>query len=318
MYDITALGELLIDFTPAGKSENGEPLFEQNPGGAPCNMLAMATKLGAKTAFIGKVGNDTFGKNLHKTISDLGIEASGLCMDSKANTSLAFVHLADNGERDFTFYRNPGADELLTSEELNVELLENTKIFHFGTISCTRDPSRQATYTALNIAKSHGSLISFDPNLRRNLWDNLDMAKEQMLYGFKNCDILKISEDELEFSMGTSDPLEGSEKLWGKYGIKLIFVTMGENGSFCRCGGSLTTTQPAFPIKTIDTTGAGDTFFGCCVQKVLEAGIDNINKDSLDNTLLFANAAASIVASRKGALKRMPSLNEIQEVLQKR
>lgn len=203
--DVVALGELLIDFTECGDSERGNPIPEANPGGAPCNVLAMLNKLGKKTAFIGKVGNDTFGKMLAKTVSDSGTDISNLLYDEKVPTTLAFVHTLADGEREFSFYREPGADMMLKKSDVNEELLNSTKIFHFGTLSSTHENPREATRYAIDTAKQAGALISFDPNLREPLWNDLNDARHEIEYGLSKCDILKISDNELEFVTGVSD-----------------------------------------------------------------------------------------------------------------
>lgn len=208
-YDVVALGELLIDFTQNGISEQGNPLFEANPGGAPCNVLAMVSKLGHKTAFVGKVGKDSFGKQLKDTLEEVGIDATNLTMDEEVHTTLALVHTFADGDRDFAFYRNPGADMMLTEKEIPEELIQNSKIFHFGTLSMTHEGVRAATKKALDIAKKEGCVISFDPNLRPPLWDSLDSAKEQVLYGLQFCDILKISDNEIQWLTGKEDYTDG-------------------------------------------------------------------------------------------------------------
>ena len=204
-YDVVALGELLIDFTENGLSGQGNPLLEANPGGAPCNVLAMLNRLGKKTAFIGKVGNDQFGKMLKEVVEESGTDVSGLAMDEQVHTTLAFVHTFPDGDREFSFYRNPGADMMLTKEEVDPEIIKNARIFHFGTLSSTHAGVREATRYAIDVAKENGLLVSFDPNLREPLWDSLDQAKEEILYGMSKCDILKISDNEMEFMTGTTD-----------------------------------------------------------------------------------------------------------------
>ena len=229
--DVVALGELLIDFTENGISSQGNPLFEANPGGAPCNVLAMLTKLGHKTAFIGKVGNDFFGKQLEQTIMEVGIDASGLQKDDDVHTTLALVHTYPDGDRDFSFYRNPGADMMLTEEEVPEELIKGTRIFHFGTLSMTHEGVRNATKKALRAAKEAGAVISFDPNLREPLWNSLDEAKEQVLYGLGQCDILKISDNEIQWLTGEEDFTKGVHWILERYHIPLILVSMGREGS---------------------------------------------------------------------------------------
>ena len=202
VYDVTAMGEMLIDFTLNGQSDQGNNLFEACPGGAPCNVLAMLNKLGRKTAFIGKVGEDQFGRLLRDTIDELGIETKGLLLDREIHTTLAFVHTFPDGDREFSFYRKPGADMMLSEEEVDYELIRQSKVFHFGTLSMTDEPVRSATKKALETAKASGCLITFDPNLRPPLWDSLDTAKEMMEYGFRYCDMLKISDNEIQFVTG--------------------------------------------------------------------------------------------------------------------
>ena len=205
--DVVALGELLIDFTENGKSKQGNPLLEANPGGAPCNVLSMLQSYGKSTAFIGKVGNDNFGHMLADTVKEIGIDISNLCFDDEVHTTLAFVHTYEDGDRDFSFYRNPGADVMLRPEEVKSSLIEDAKIFHFGTLSMTHKTSEEATRYAIEKAKEHGCIISFDPNLRPPLWSSLNIAKEKMDFGFRKCDILKISDDEVTFFTGESDVL---------------------------------------------------------------------------------------------------------------
>ena len=212
-FDVTALGELLIDFTENGKSSQGNPLFEANPGGAPCNVLSMLSKLGHKTAFIGKVGKDFFGEQLKSAITEVGIDPSYLCMDEEIHTTLAMVHTYPDGDRDFSFYRNPGADMMLTEKEVPEELIGNSKIFHFGTLSMTHDEVRKATKKAIDVAKKSGAVISFDPNLRPPLWKSLEDAKEQAAFGFSQCDVLKISDNEIQWFTGEEDYDEGIKKL---------------------------------------------------------------------------------------------------------
>ena len=214
-YDVVALGELLIDFTENGKSNQGNPLFEANPGGAPCNVLAMLTKLGHKTAFIGKVGGDFFGEQLRDAITEVGIDADGLCTDKEIHTTLAMVHTDPDGDRDFSFYRNPGADMMLNKEEICEDIIKETKIFHFGTLSMTHEEVREATKEAIRIAEESGAVISFDPNLRPPLWNSLDEAKEQVLYGLKHCHILKISDNEIQWLTGEEDYTAGVNWRYG-------------------------------------------------------------------------------------------------------
>ena len=318
VYDVVALGELLIDFTEHGMSEQGNTMFEANPGGAPCNVLAMLEKLGKKTAFIGKVGKDTFGEQLKKTVEELGIYTGNLLVDEEVHTTLAFVHTAADGDRDFTFYRNPGADMMLRKEEVSEELVKRAKIFHFGTLSSTHEKVKEATRFAIEVAKKAGCLLSFDPNLRVPLWDDLTDAKNEIEYGLKQCDILKISDNEVEFLCGTTDYAAAAKGLAYKYGIKVVFVTMGKEGSLAFYNDDMVMEPAVIQKGTIETTGAGDTFCASALNFILEYGIDNLDEKLLREILTFANAAASIITTRKGALRVMPHESEVEDLIRKR
>ena len=311
-YDVTALGELLIDFTQGGLSEQGNPMFEANPGGAPCNVLSMLSRLGKKTAFIGKVGNDGFGKQLAQAIEEVGIDASGLMFDNEVHTTLALVHKLENGDRDFSFYRNPGADMMLREEEVNEDLIRNAKIFHFGTLSLTDEEVKKATHRAVAIAEDAGLIRSFDPNLRPPLWKSLDEAKVQVDWGLQHCDILKISDNEITWFTGLDDYDEGIAALRKQYpNIRLICLSMGPDGSRAYYE-DVRVEVPAFLQEgTIETTGAGDTFGACVLNGILESGLDGLDEAKLKEILTFANAAASIVTTRKGALRVMPQKDEV-------
>lgn len=316
-YDVTALGELLIDFTENGVSGQGNPLFEANPGGAPCNVLAMLTKLGHKTAFVGKVGDDFFGKQLKEAIEEVGIDSTGLCMDKEIHTTLAMVHTYPDGDRDFSFYRNPGADMMLKESEVKEELIKESKLFHFGTLSMTHEDVRKATKKAIQIAEDAGNIISFDPNLREPLWNSLDEAKEQILYGLSHCHILKISDNEIQWLTGQEDYTDGVKWILERYQIPLILVSMGKEGSRAYYGGKMVEVKPFIQKNTIETTGAGDTFCGCVLHYICEHGLDNLTEENLFEMLQFANAAASIITTRKGALRVMPEEKEIAGLLGK-
>lgn len=314
-YDVVALGELLIDFTENGTSTQGNPVYEANPGGAPCNVLAMLTKLGRKTAFIGKVGRDMFGNRLRTVLEETGIDTSGLVADADVRTTLAFVETFPDGDRDFSFYRNPGADMMLTEDEVDVELLKNTEIFHFGTLSMTHEGVRSATKKAVAAAKEAGAVISFDPNLREPLWNSLEEAKEQVAYGLSQCDVLKISDNEIQWFTGEEDYDAAIGKLRAQYDIPLIVLSMGKEGSRAYYKDLRVEAAPFLQEKTIETTGAGDTFGGCCLHYVLEHGLHNLDAEKLENMLTFANAAASIITTRKGALRVMPEEEEVRELI---
>ena len=314
-YDVIALGELLIDFTMNGQSEQGNHLFEACPGGAPCNVLAMLNKLGKKTAFIGKVGNDQFGTLLRKTLNEVGIDTSNLFTDDEVNTTLAFVHTLADGDREFSFYRNPGADMMLKEDEIDEDFLSQAKIFHFGTLSMTQDEVRAATKKAVKSAKQSGALISFDPNLREPLWSSLELAKEQMEYGFSQCDILKISDNEIQFVSGKEDYDEGIKYLQDKYQIPLILLTMGKEGSRAYYKG-MRVERSGFSVKTIETTGAGDTFGGSVLNYILEQDFYNLTEEDLGELLSFANAGAALITTKRGALRVMPEKEEIEALLE--
>lgn len=313
--DVTALGELLIDFTENGLSEQGNQMFEANPGGAPCNVLAMLTKLGHRTAFIGKVGKDHLGNTLKSKVAGLGIATAGLYQDEHVHTTLAFVHTFPDGDRDFSFYRNPGADMMLTEEEVDVERIQDSKIFHFGTLSMTHEEVRKATKKAVEAAKSAGSIVSFDPNIREPLWDDLNDCRAQIEYGLSKCDILKISDNEIQWFTGEEDFTAGVKKIQSQYDIPLILVSMGRDGSRAYYGDTMVEVASIIQENTIETTGAGDTFGACVLHYVLEHGLEQLSEDGLKEMLTFANAAASIITTRKGALSVMPSKEEVDALV---
>lgn len=313
--DVVALGELLIDFTENGMSAQGNPLFEANPGGAPCNVLAMLSRLGHKTAFVGKVGQDFFGQQLEKAIREVGIDASGLRRDPEVHTTLALVHNTPDGDRDFSFYRNPGADMMLREDELPESLIKEARIFHFGTLSMTHEGVRQATKKAIRIAKEAGALISFDPNLREPLWNSLEDAKEQVLYGLGQCDILKISDNEIQWLSGEQDFDAGVRWIRERFSIPLILVSMGRDGSRAYYQDKIVEVKPFLQPTTIETTGAGDTFCACVLHYILLHGLSELTETDLWVMLRYANAAASIITTRKGALRVMPKPEEIKRLL---
>ena len=315
-YDVIALGELLVDFTENGVSGQGNPLLEANPGGAPCNVLAMLQKLGKNTAFVGKVGKDMFGKQLREAAEGAGICMDFLLEDEYVHTTLAFVKTFPNGDRDFSFYRDPGADMMLRADELPVAALQDTRIFHFGTLSMTHHEPMLATRKALNLARDAGALISFDPNLRPPLWHSLEQAREQIDWGLRNCDILKIADNELEFMTGETDFDKGAAKLRAQYpNIRLLNVTAGAEGSYSFYEDSRVFV-PSFKLGgTIETTGAGDTFCASVLNFVLENGLDRLKERQLREMLRFANAAAYLVTTKKGAIRSMPEMAQIQAIL---
>ncbi len=315
-FDAVALGELLVDFTENGLSGQGNTLFEANPGGAPCNVLAMLKKLGRSCAFVGKVGEDLFGHSLRDAAAEAGICMDYLVFDKDVRTTLAFVKTFPNGDRDFSFYRGPGADMMLTEDELPLDAIVNSRIFHFGTLSMTHEGVRQATKKAVGTAKQGGALISFDPNLRPPLWDSLEEAREQIAYGLAQCDILKIADNELEFMTGETDFDTGADILRAKYpNIRLFNVTAGADGSYSYYGGLRVFVPACKRGGVIETTGAGDTFCACVLDFVLERGLDGLSAADLKEMLRFANTAAYLVTTKKGALRSMPERSEIEALL---
>ena len=314
-FDVVALGELLIDFTENGKSAQGNMTYEANPGGAPCNVLAMLNKAGRKTAFIGKVGQDLFGNKLKTTLDEVGIDTSNLIIDEDARTTLAFVETFPDGDRDFSFYRNPGADMMLRKEDLHEDLIRDAKIFHYGTLSMTHDGVREATKKAIDIAKESGAILSFDPNLRPPLWKTLDDAKEQVAYGLSKCDVLKISDNEIQWLTGEEDFTKGVHWILERYHIPLILVSMGREGSRAYYKDLIVEVKPFIQKNTIETTGAGDTFCACVLHYILEHGLTDLTENDLKEMLTFANAAASIITTRKGALCVMPEREEVEKLL---
>ena len=314
-FDVVALGELLIDFTEYARSDRGNKLFEANPGGAPCNVLALLQKLGKKTAFIGKVGNDQFGRILCETINSIGIDSSNLVFDNEIPTTLAFVGKTPDGDREFSFYRNPGADMMLNADEVDEDLLKNAKIFHFGTLSMTHEAVRGATITAIKKAKENGAIISLDPNLREPLWKSLDEAKTQMKDALSYCDILKISDNEIVFLTGETDFDEGVKKIREEYNIPLICVTMGKDGSRAYYNDIKVVAGGFYQENIVDTTGAGDTFCGSVLNYICENGLENLSEKQIEEMITFANAAASLVTTKPGAILSMPTEAEIEKIL---
>lgn len=316
-YDVIALGELLIDFPMNGKSEQGNNLFEACPGGAPCNVLAILNKLGKKTSFLGKVGEDQFGRLLKETLVDVGIDTTCLYLDKGVNTTLAFVHTFPDGDREFSFYRKPGADMMLTEDEISEDFIQQSKVFHFGTLSMTDEGVRKATKKAIKIAKDNDLIITFDPNLRPPLWSSLELAKEQMEYGFQFCDMLKISDNEIQFVSGKEDYDEGIQYLQEKYHIPLILLTMGKDGSRAYYKDMRVEAAGFAQEHVVDTTGAGDTFCGSSINYILEHGLDNLNENNLKELLTFANGAASLITLKKGAIRSMPEKEDVIALINK-
>ncbi len=315
-FDVAALGELLMDFTENGVSPQGNTLFEANPGGAPCNVLAMLQKLNKKTAFIGKVGDDMFGKTLKAVAEEAGIDMRGLLVDPEARTTLAFVKTLPGGDRDFSFYRNPGADMALRADELPRELIESARVFHFGTLSMTHPGVRAATEIAVTVARAAGAVISFDPNLRPPLWASLEEAKERIGWGLARADVVKIADNELEFMTGQTDFDAGAAMLLAQYpNIRLLNVTAGPDGSHAYYGGRHVYVPGVTLGGTVETTGAGDTFCACVLNFVLERGLTALSDEDLTAMLRFANAAAYLVTTKKGAIRSMPEKAAVEAIL---
>lgn len=313
-FDVCALGEVLIDFTPSGKSKKGMPLFECNPGGAPANVLAAVNKLGGKSAFIGKVGNDAFGTFLTDNMKTLGIDLTGLRVDGDIPTTLAFVTLDEKGDRSFSFYRKPGADIMLTRDEVDEDVLANCDIFHFGSVSLTDDPSRTATLESAKKAKELGAIISYDPNYRPLLWKSADEAAEIMKIGACLADIVKVSDEELVLLTGTDDLEKGAAELLS-LGAALVFVSMGAKGSFVT-NGKAGVRLDTYDVKTVDTTGAGDAFLGSILTRlrgVTRGDMAALTKEQLEDILDYGNAAGSLTTTKTGAAPAIPSHEEIEK-----
>lgn len=315
MIDVTALGELLIDFTPAGRSEQGNPLFEQNPGGAPANVLTAVTRLGKRAALISAVGHDQFGRALTEVVNGLGIDSSGIQVTEDAFTTLAFVHLNEAGDRSFSFARRPGADQRIETGKIDHALLDGCRIFHFGSLSLSDEPSRCAALFAARYASEHGKLVSYDPNWRPALWDSAEQGIAGMKLGLPYANILKLSEEELNLLSGTADLERGTEALFCG-AMKLIVVTRGPRGCFYRCG-DRTDTCPTYDTKVVDTTGAGDVFWGALLCRLLDqpSCLEGDNQ-ALADALDFANAAGALCAAGRGAIPSIPT-NEQIAALQK-
>ncbi len=313
--DVVSLGESLVDFAESGRSDQGNPLYEACPGGAPLNVLAMLNRLGDKTAYISKVGDDQFGALLKTTLEEMGTLTENILTNPTVPTTLSFIHTLPDGDRSFTFYRHPGADITLTPKEVDYDLIRKAKVFHLGTLSMTDEPVRTATKKSLTAAKEAGCLISFDPNLRAGLWASLDEAKAQMEYVFPYCDLLKISDNEIRFVSGKEDYDEGIRIVQEKYQIPVIFLTMGKDGSRAYTD-KYRVECPGFSVKSIETTGAGDCFCGCMIHQVLQRGLKDLSETDLKEMLLFGNAAAALVTTKKGAAKAMPTQEEIQSLIE--
>lgn len=310
MKDIVAIGEVLVDLTQTGMNQLGVGQYAANPGGAPANLAVAASRLGARTAFVGKVGRDAFGNYLRAVLNENHVDTTGLLTDEREHTTLAVVSVDETGERSFTFYRDPSADVNLDAREIPEDLLKNTRVLHFGSVSLTAEPARSATLYAAKKARENGCLVSYDPNYRASLWESPEEAIREMKDALPLCDILKISDEELPLLTGTDDPVEGSRMLAG-LGIRLIFITLGANGAFFRLGED-TGSVPGIKVKVGDTNGAGDTFFGAALSKLVKEDLNKLTLNRVEEIAAFANKAASITTSRHGAIPAMPRLEEIE------
>lgn len=311
-YDVVALGELLIDFAPHSVNEAGYPVLSANPGGAPGNFLAALTKYGCRTAMIGKVGDDAFGKALVKTLEDAGIDARGIRIDPNVFTTLAFVSLDASGNRDFSFARKPGADTCLTPEEVDEELIADAKVFHFGTLSLTDEPAAGATRHAIELAKRHGALISLDPNLRKPLWKREEDAREAIEWSLHQADIVKISDEEIDWLWGFS-PEEGAEKLLREYGASLVYATLGPKGCYAANGTNRVTVQSPSGIHVVDTTGAGDIFGGSAMSQFIRCKKTpaDLTETELRRIVSFACTAASLSTQTHGGIASVPEYSDV-------
>ena len=318
MTDVVALGELLIDFACQSVDPTGYPTMAAHPGGAPANFLAALAKFGAKAALMGKVGTDAFGKMLTATLADAGISTEGMLFDDNFFTTLAFVTFDETGDRAFSFARKPGADTQISFEELNLSLIDEAKVFHFGTLSLTDEPARTATYKAVEYAKSKGKLITYDPNLRKPLWKDMETAKEQLLWGLSQADVVKISDEEVEFLFGLSVE-EGAKHILSNYGVKLVFVTCGAEGCHFENAIAKGRVPSLKDIKVKDTTGAGDIFGGSAVWKILQYGKapETLTEAELRDITSFACTSAGLSTTKSGGISSVPEYSEIMERLQK-
>ena len=311
MIDVVALGEVLIDFASRGTNENGYPLMQALPGGAPANFLAALTKYGKATAFLGKVGDDAFGHLLVDTVKDAGIETRGLIIDPAVFTTLAFVTFDASGDRSFSFARKPGADTRLTWEEVDKSLIDEAKVFHFGTLSLTDEPVRITTQKCVAYAREQGKLITCDPNLRKPLWRSEEEAREQILWSLKQADVVKISDDEVDF-LWSCPPEEGADKLLDEFGVSLAMVTLGPKGCLMKTKNAVC--QVASPkVSPVDTTGAGDIFGGSAVCRLLELDkpLDALTAEDLRYIGAFASTAASLSTQAPGGIPSIPQKEEV-------
>lgn len=329
MADLVSLGELLIDFTPRGISENGNPLFERNPGGGPANLACAAAKLGADTAFLGKVGDDVFGRALRDILHRNGVNVDGLRLSAEHPTTLAFVHLAEDGDRSFSFYRHGGADTMLLPEELDKEAIRQARVFFFSSVLMAEGPSRETCFAAAKLAREAGATVVFDPNLRLNLWGNPEDARKCILCAIPYADVLKVSEEELVFLTGEDDPETGARLLSEQFELDVVLATLGPRGCFAyarpqgtarpRTGDGTRIRVGGFPAATVDTTGAGDSFTGGFISRLLKrgggSGIYAGDPEAFREDVRFANAVGSLTTTKKGGIPALPVLEEVEAYL---
>ena len=312
---VTALGEVLIDFTDAGVSANGQKLFERNPGGAPANVLVALERLGHQTAFIGKVGDDMHGRFLRDTLRANNINCEGLVTDPKFFTTLAFVALSTSGERSFSFARKPGADTQLSPYELRRDIIQTSRVFHVGSLSMTDEPARSATIEALGVAKEAGCVVSYDPNYRATLWPDAKTAAEQMRTILPYADLVKISNEETKLLTDCDHPADAAARIL-EQGAKVVCVTLDADGAYVACADG-TATIPSFRVEPVDTTGAGDSFWGGFLCAFLESkkDPDKVTLEDARGFARFGNAVASLCVRGRGGIPSMPSRNQVDDLL---
>ena len=317
MYDVVALGEVLIDFAPKSTDGAGYPTLAANPGGAPGNFLAALNQYGCKTAMIGKVGSDMFGSLLLRTLKNAGIDTRGVRMDPGVFTTLAFVSLDASGNRDFSFARKPGADTCLTPDEVDEALIADARVFHFGTLSLTDEPAASATRRAVKLAKTHGLLISLDPNLRKPLWNSEEDAKAAMEWSLRQADIVKISDEEIQWLWGLT-PEEGAQKLLKEYGASLVYATLGPKGCHAATRGCSVTVPCPTGVRVLDTTGAGDIFGGAAMSRFLrlDKAPEDLTEQELRGIVRFACTAATLSTQAYGGISSVPKQEDVERMLE--
>jgi fructokinase len=314
MYDVVAIGELLVDFTPL--QDGNTPRYEQNAGGAPANVLVSATEMGRRTCFIGKVGDDPFGHFLNRQLSDRGVDTRGLKFTDRFKTTLAFVHLDESGERTFSFYRTPGADMMLSEDDLDISIIRDTRLFHFGSVSMTHDPARTTTLRAVQIAKNNHAIVTFDPNIRLSLWDSTETARTEILSVMDYVDVLKVSDEELTFLTGSVDVELGAEVLMENHGLSMVLVTLGSHGCLFRSM-SYQGIVPGVSVHAIDTTAAGDAFMGAFIGGLLDTGKlpSELTYTEIESLIRIANASGALATTKRGGIPSLPTKQEILQLI---